>query len=194
MKHYLVDGNAPGVGHVMRLPALAATLRAIAAGGPRAFYDSAIAADIAETVQAAGGLLRAEDLGRHEGNVVEPISTNYRGLDVVELPPNGQGLTALVLLNILEQFDPKGLDPMGAERFHLALEAARLAFGVRDTHVADPAHMGEPVAGLARQALRKAACKADRPGKARAAAEGAALRRATPSTSRSSIATAWRYR
>ena len=99
-------------------------------------------------IEPASGRRSAEDLARHKGDVVEPISTNYRGIDVVELPPNGQGLTALVLLNILEQFDLKSLDPMGAERLHLALEAARLAFGVRDTHIADPAYMREPVAGL----------------------------------------------
>jgi gamma-glutamyltranspeptidase/glutathione hydrolase len=147
-KHYLVDGASPAVGSVLRLPALAATLKAIAAGGARAFYQGAIAADIAATVHAAGGLLAAEDLARHRGEAVTPISTGYRGLDVVELPPNGQGLTALVLLNILEQFDLSKLDPAGPERLHLALEAARLAFGVRDTHIADPATMREPVAGL----------------------------------------------
>jgi gamma-glutamyltranspeptidase/glutathione hydrolase len=147
-RYYLINGGAPEVGHVMRLPALAATLKAIAAGGAKAFYEGPIAADIAVTVQAAGGLLAAEDLARHQGDAVEPITTNYRGLDVVELPPNGQGLTALVLLNILEQFDLGKLDPIGPERLHLALEAARLAFGVRDTHIADPAYMREPVAGL----------------------------------------------
>src|SRR5207237_3922996 len=88
-----------------------------------------------------------------------PISTNYRGLDVVELPPNGQGLTALVLLNILEQFDLSKLDPHGAERYHLALEAARLAFGVRDTHIADPAFMREPVAGLLDKGFAKKLAK-----------------------------------
>jgi gamma-glutamyltranspeptidase/glutathione hydrolase len=148
VKHCLVNGRSPEVGSVMSFPALAATFKAIAAGGAKAFYEGAIAADIAATVQAAGGLLAAEDLARHQGDVVTPISTNYRGLDVVELPPNGQGLTALVLLNILEQFDLSKLDPNGAERFHLALEAARLAFGVRDTHIADAAYMREPVAGL----------------------------------------------
>jgi gamma-glutamyltranspeptidase/glutathione hydrolase len=148
VKHYLVNGKSPEVGHLMRLPALAGTLKAIAAGGAKAFYEGAIAADIAATVQAAGGLLAAEDLARHEGNVVEPISTNYRGLDVVEIPPNGQGLTALVLLNILEQFDMSKRDPNGAERYHLALEAARIAFAVRDTHISDAAYMREPVAGL----------------------------------------------
>jgi gamma-glutamyltranspeptidase / glutathione hydrolase len=147
-KYYLVNGAAPEIGSVLRLPALAATLKAIAAGGAKAFYEGAIAADIATTVQAKGGLLAAEDLARHKGDVVAPISINYRGLDVVELPPNGQGLTALVLLNILEQFDVAKLDPSGPERLHLALEAARLAFAVRDTHIADPAFMREPVAGL----------------------------------------------
>jgi gamma-glutamyltranspeptidase/glutathione hydrolase len=148
VQHCLVNGKSPDVGYVMRFPALAATLKAIAAGGAKAFYEGAIAADIAATVQAAGGWLAAEDLARHKGDVVTPITTNYRGLDVVELPPNGQGLTALVLLNILEQFDLSKLDPNGPERFHLALEAARLAFGVRDAHIADPAYMREPVAGL----------------------------------------------
>jgi len=147
-KYYLVNGAAPELGRVMRFPALAATLKAIAKGGAKAFYEGDIAADIVATVQAAGGDLVADDLARHKGNVVTPISTNYRGLDVVELPPNGQGLTALVLLNILENFDLAKLDPLGAERYHLALEAARLAFGVRDTHIADPAFMREPVAGL----------------------------------------------
>jgi gamma-glutamyltranspeptidase/glutathione hydrolase len=147
-KHYLVNGRAPEVGHVMRFPALAATLKAIAQGGAKAFYEGDIAADITATVQAVGGDLVAHDLARHSGDVVTPISTNYRGLDVVELPPNGQGLTALLLLNILENFDLKTLDPFGAERYHLTLEAARLAFGVRDAHIADPAFMREPVAGL----------------------------------------------
>jgi len=148
VKYYLVNGAAPAIGSVVRLPALAATMRAIAAGGAKAFYQGPIADDIAATVQQKGGLLAAEDLARHRGDVVTPISVSYRGLDVVELPPNGQGLTALVLLNILEQFDIARLDPLSPERLHLALEAARLAFGVRDTHVADPAFMRQPVAGL----------------------------------------------
>ena len=115
-RHYLLERRARRqIGDVVRLPALAATLKAIAAGGAKAFYEGAIAADIVATVQAAGGsLLAAEDLARHRGDVVAPIATNYRGLDVVELPPNGQGLTALVLLNILEQFDLAALDPIGA--------------------------------------------------------------------------------
>jgi gamma-glutamyltranspeptidase/glutathione hydrolase len=154
-RHYLIGGRTPQIGDVMRFPALAATLKAIASGGAKAFYEGPIAADIATTVQAAGGDLAAEDLARHRGDAVTPISTNYRGLDVVELPPNGQGLTALVLLNILEQFDLARLDPSGAERLHLMLEAARLAFGVRDAHIADPACMREPVEGLRDKAFAR---------------------------------------
>ena len=164
-KYYLPNGSAPAVGSTVRLPALAATLKAIAAGGAKAFYQGAIAADIAATVQAKGGLLTEEDLARHRGDAVTPISTNYRGLDVVELPPNGQGLTALVLLNILEQFDLGKLDPSGPERLHLALEAARLAFAVRDAHISDPAMMREPVAGLLDKGFaKKLAARLD-PGK-----------------------------
>ena len=80
--------------------------------------------------------------------MVTPILSNYRGIDLIELPPNGQGLVALVMLNILENFDLAALDPLGPERFHLVLEAARLGFAVRDTHIADAAHMRVAVADL----------------------------------------------
>jgi gamma-glutamyltranspeptidase/glutathione hydrolase len=147
-RHYLAHGAAPAAGDVFRLPAMAETLKAIARDGVKAFYEGPIAEDIVAAVASKGGLLTAEDLATHRGESVEPISTNYRGLDVVEIPPNGQGMTALVLLNILERFDIGRLEPLGAERFHIALEAARLAYAVRDTHVADPAFMRVPVSGL----------------------------------------------
>jgi gamma-glutamyltranspeptidase/glutathione hydrolase len=147
-RHYLFNGAAPAEGDVIRLPALAQTLKTIAAQGPRAFYEGPIADEIVATVRARGSVLTAEDFAAHRGDVVEPITTNYRGLDIFELPPNGQGVTALVLLNILERFDLGKLDPLGAERFHIALEAARLAYAVRDMHVADPAHMRVPVRSL----------------------------------------------
>jgi gamma-glutamyltranspeptidase/glutathione hydrolase len=137
-RHYLIDGRAPLPGDVVRFPALAATLGSIAAHGPRAFYQDA-AADIVATLAARGSWLAREDFAGHRGEPATPIASNYRGLDVVELPPNGQGLTALVLLNILERFDLSSFDPHGPERLHIALEAARLAYGVRDAHVADPA-------------------------------------------------------
>lgn len=140
-KHYLVDGEAPKVGSVHRLPALAETLRAIATGGADAFYKGEIGEEIAATVQAKGGLLTAEDLAAVDVMSVTPIASDYRGVTVTELPPNGHGVTALVILNILENFDFTGLNPLGPERFHLEMEAARTAYAIRDLFVADPEHM-----------------------------------------------------
>jgi gamma-glutamyltranspeptidase / glutathione hydrolase len=145
---FLFGGRAPAEGDVVKLPALAQTLKAIATKGPRAFYEGPIADDMVATVAARGSFLAADDFAAHRGDVVAPISTNYRGLDVLEMPPNTQGLTALVLLNILERFDLATLDPLGPDRFHLALEAARLAYSVRDTHLADPAFMRASVPAL----------------------------------------------
>ena len=161
-KHYLFNGTSPKEGDVIRFPALAATLKAIAAKGARAFYEGEIAEDMAKTLAARGSFLSAQDFANHRGDAVEPISTNYRGVDLVEIPPNGQGLTALVMLNILENFDLAGLDPLGADRFHLVLEAARLGYAVRDTHIADDAHMRTPVADLLDKAwAKKLAAKID---------------------------------
>jgi gamma-glutamyltranspeptidase/glutathione hydrolase len=145
--HFLVAGKAPATGDIMRFPALAAMLKAIAARGPKAFYEEA-ACEIVATLAPRGSWLTWDDFARHRGEEVPPVSSDYRGLDVVELPPNGQGLVALVLLNILENFDLASLDPNGAERLHIALEAARLAFAVRDAHVADPAFMRVPIPTL----------------------------------------------
>jgi gamma-glutamyltranspeptidase / glutathione hydrolase len=146
-RHYLVNGKAPAAGDVLRLPVLATTLKAIAARGVTAFYEEA-AADIVATLAPRGSWLTLEDFAHHRGEEVTPISSDYRGLDIVELPPNGQGLVALVLLNILENFDLGALPPNGAERLHIVLEAARLAYAVRDTHVADPHFMRIPVPSL----------------------------------------------
>jgi gamma-glutamyltranspeptidase/glutathione hydrolase len=146
-RHYLPGGKAPAAGDIVRFPALAATLKAIAARGLKAFYEDA-AADIVATLAARGSWLTAADFAGHHGGAVRPISTDYRGLDVVELPPNGQGITALVLLNILENFDLAKLPAGGAERLHIAVEAARLAYAMRDTHVADPAFMRVQVPSL----------------------------------------------
>jgi gamma-glutamyltranspeptidase / glutathione hydrolase len=162
-QHYLFDGNAPAEGDVVKFPALAQTLKIIAAHGPQAFYRGPIADDMVATLAARGSFLTADDFANHRGEVVAPITTNYRGLDLYELPPNGQGLTALVLMNILEQFDLAALDPSGADRFHLMLEAARLAYAVRDTHIADPAHMRVPVSALIDKAFaRDLAARIDR--------------------------------
>ena len=162
-RHLLFDGRAPAEGDVVRLPALAQSLKLIAAQGPRAFYEGPLAQDMLATVAARGSFLAAEDFARHRGEVVAPIATNYRGLDVLELPPNTQGLTALVLLNILERFDLAALDPLGTDRFHLALEASRLAYAVRDTHIADPAAMRvSPLDLLDKNFAAKLAARIDR--------------------------------
>ena len=162
-KHYLPGGRAPAEGDIVKLPALAATLKAIAKDGPRAFYEGPIAEDMVATLQQRGSVLSLDDFAKHRGEVVTPISTNYRGIDLVEIPPNTQGLTALVMLNILENFDLASVDALGAERFHLMLEAARLGFAVRDTHIAEPSHMRFPAAALNDKAFAKAlAGKIDR--------------------------------
>lgn len=152
-RHYLKDGQPPAVGDVMRLPALAETLKRIAARGPQAFYEGPIAEEIVATLESRGGFLRMEDFARHRGDIAIPVSCDYRGLEVMEMPPNGQGVVALVLLNILERFDLAALDPLGPERCHVALEAARLAYAVRDTHVADPPFMRTPVPALVDKAF-----------------------------------------
>ncbi|MGE0565344.1 MAG: gamma-glutamyltransferase [Pseudolabrys sp.] len=154
-KHYLFNGAAPKEGDVVKAPALAATLKAIAVKGPRAFYEGEIADDMAATLAARGSFLTADDFAAHKGEAVAPISTNYRGLDVLEIPPNGQGLTALVMLNILENFDLKKLDAISAERFHLALEAARMGYAVRDTHIAEASFMRVGNAALLDKAFAK---------------------------------------
>jgi gamma-glutamyltranspeptidase / glutathione hydrolase len=146
-QHFLVHGRAPAAGDIMRFPGLAATLKAIAARGPKAFYEGA-ASEIVATLAPRGSWLTRDDFAGHRGEEVTPVCSNYRRLDVIELPPNGQGLAALVLLNILENFDLASLDANGAERLHIALEAARLAFAVRDTHVADPPYMRVAVSSL----------------------------------------------
>jgi gamma-glutamyltranspeptidase/glutathione hydrolase len=162
-KHYLPNGRAPAEGDIVRLPALAETLKAIAKSGPRAFYQGPIADDMAATLAAAGSVLTAEDFAKHRGEAVTPISTNYRGVDLIEIPPNTQGLTALVTLNVLENFDLASLDALGPDRFHLMLEAARLGFAVRDTHIAEPSHMRVAAQALNDKGFaRKLAAKLDR--------------------------------
>ena len=145
---FLHDGKAPSVGDVVRFPALAETLKKIAAEGARAFYEGELAEDSIATLSEVGSFLTADDFAKHRGDEAIPISTTYRGLEVVEIPPNGQGLAALVLLNILENFDLSALDPTGAARQHLAIEAGRLAYAVRNTHIADPSFMVQPVPSL----------------------------------------------
>ena len=125
-------------GDRFRQPLLAATLRAIADGGRDAYYAGPIGAEIARAVQAAGGVLDASDLAAHRGDWVEPISTVYHGVEVATMPPNSQGITALMALNVLSALDwPMG-EPMSAERIHAQVEAVKVAWSERDRCVADP--------------------------------------------------------
>ena len=137
-KVFLPDDRPPRPGEVFRQPDLARTLSAVAENGADAFYTEEIARNMAHSVKGAGGYLAEEDLADHETAWVEPIYTDYRGVRVYEIPPPGQGITALQMLNILEGFDLRGLDPLGAERIHLEAEAKKLAY--RDLHdrVGDP--------------------------------------------------------
>lgn len=145
---FTIAGRAPRVGEVVRLPDLARTLRAIAAGGRDAFYTGEIGARIAAFSRAEGGLLAASDLREHRSRWVEPISAGYRGDRLFEMPPSTQGLTALLALGILACFDLTGLEPDSAEVLHLRIEAVKLAFADRNAYVADPEHAPVPVEQL----------------------------------------------
>jgi gamma-glutamyltranspeptidase / glutathione hydrolase len=140
-----IAGRAPRPGEIFCNPGLARTLRLIAGGGKDAFYQGPIAEAIANTVQAAGGCMTVDDLAAHASTWEEPISTLYRGLRLWECPPNGQGLAALLALNILEGFDLADLEPLSAQRLHLEIEALRLAFADTCWYVADPAFGRVPV-------------------------------------------------
>ncbi len=137
-RHYLIDGKAPAVGSVMRFPALAETLSAIAEGGRDAFYEGDIAADIVAELNALGGVHTLEDFKRQKASYVDPISVGYRGLDVVELPPNNHGVVVLIMLKMMERLGRLSDEADLPERFHMMLEVARLAYAMRDEFVADP--------------------------------------------------------
>ncbi len=140
-----IDGRGPKVGEIWRNPGLARTLKAVAAGGKDAFYRGEIASAIARTVQAAGGCLDEADLAAHQSTWDQPLSATYRGVRIWECPPNGQGLAALLALNLLEGFDLASLPPLSTERLHLEIEAMRLAFADARWYVADPAFNPAPL-------------------------------------------------
>jgi gamma-glutamyltranspeptidase/glutathione hydrolase len=144
-------GRAPRAGEPFKNPGLARALHAIAAGGKDAFYRGDVGAAVVRAVGEAGGVMSLDDLRAHESTWDEPISTTYRGIRVWECPPNGQGLTALLALNILEGLEPANggsSDPLGPDRYHRMIEALRLAFADTRWYVADPALTHVPVAEL----------------------------------------------
>ena len=144
-EQFTLDGKAPAKGELWKNPNLAHTLDAIAKGGRDAFYKGAIAHTIADYMKAQDGFLSYDDLAAHKGEWVEPVSTNYRGYDVWELPPNGQGLAALQMLNILEGYDFSKIPFGSTEHVHLFVEAKKLAFEDRAKFYADPAFAKAPI-------------------------------------------------
>jgi gamma-glutamyltranspeptidase/glutathione hydrolase len=138
--HYLNDGQPYQPGAIFRSPAQAKALRLIAQEGKDAFYRGPIMQDMLATLTEAGGLHSAEDFAAVSAEYVKPMSISYRGYTLTELPPNGQGATALLLAKILERFDLSAIDPNGAQRAHLEAEATRLAYAVRDQFIGDPEH------------------------------------------------------
>ena len=144
-QHYLKDGRAPRAGEVMRYPALAATMRTIGRQGRDAFYQGEIAQDIVATLASEGSVMTLKDLERTEADWVEPVATTFQGSDVLEIPPSGQGITALIALNILAEFDIGSFAAEGVERRHLSIEAMRLAWNLRDRYVGDPQFTRVPV-------------------------------------------------
>ncbi|MBD2702184.1 gamma-glutamyltransferase [Spirosoma sp. BT702] len=137
-KTFLIDGKAPVEGQLFRNPDLAATYQKIATGGRNAFYTGAIADTIDRYARRVGIFLRKADLAAHKSTWIEPVSINYRGYDVYELPPNGQGISVLQMLTILEGFDLKKLGHNSADYLHLLIEAKKLAFEDRARYYADP--------------------------------------------------------
>ncbi len=142
---FLPDGKAPEVGQMHFQPLLANTLEAIAQQGRDAFYTGEVAEDIVSLLQSKGGLHTLEDFAAVKGDYVTPISTDYRGYQVHECPPNGQGVIALLLLNIMSGFEPDADSPITAQRLHLELEACRMAYAARNIYLADPDHSQVPV-------------------------------------------------
>ena len=140
----LVDNAAPGIGRIMRLPALAASLRKIAAQGAKAFYEGELAAAMVQALRARGGLHTQADFANslHAAEFVTPITTGFAGHDIWECPPNGSGIVALMIMAIMDGFPPAPeADPLDPLRLHRHIEAARLVYRDRDAFLADPAAM-----------------------------------------------------
>jgi gamma-glutamyltranspeptidase/glutathione hydrolase len=145
---YMPGGKSPAKGEIFKNPHLANTLEKIIRGGRNEFYRGSIARDISVFMKKQGGFLSYEDMARHHSEWVEPVSTLYRGNEVWELPPNGQGIAALQMLNILEGFDIASMGFGSAEYIHVFTEAKKLAFEDRARYYADPVFSATPVSRL----------------------------------------------
>lgn len=144
----LPGGRAPKFGEVVKLENLGRSLEAIAEGGSEAFYKGEIARKIASFVQAEGGWITEKDLSDHRSDWDEAISANYRGVDVWECPPNGQGIAALIALNVAEGFSIPRMGAQSADRYHYLIEAMRVGFADALQYVADPRVTEVPIRGL----------------------------------------------
>jgi gamma-glutamyltranspeptidase/glutathione hydrolase len=138
--HYLAGGAAPRMGQIFRAPRQAEVLRRIAAQGRAGFYDGEVAEDMVRSLQAHGGAHTLADFTATGCETGAPLRSRYNGIDLLEHPPNGQGATANLLLNILSHFDMAALPPLGPARLHLQAEAAKLAYDARERFLADPDH------------------------------------------------------
>jgi gamma-glutamyltranspeptidase/glutathione hydrolase len=147
-KTYLKDGKSPREGEIFKNPYLANSYRAISKRGRDAFYHGDIAKQIVEFSDDYGGYFSMKDFADHTSEWIDPVSTNYRGYDVWELPPNGQGIAALEMLNVIEGFDVKKMGHNSADLIHLFVEAKKLAFADRAKFYADPAFNKLPIDGL----------------------------------------------
>jgi gamma-glutamyltranspeptidase/glutathione hydrolase len=145
---YLAGGCAPQTGQIFRNPPMANAFRILAANGPDAFYRGPISQALLKTCRDHGSVMCQEDLAEYESEWVAPISTTYRGWEVYELPPNGQGFAALEMLNILEQFPLHQYGAGSADTLHLKIEAQKLAYQDLKAHLADPRLSRVPLPGL----------------------------------------------
>jgi gamma-glutamyltranspeptidase / glutathione hydrolase len=139
-RHFLIDGAAPRVGQVFRAPGLAEVLRRIAAQGRDGFYAGEVAEDMVDSLRALGGTHTLADYEATRCDYGTPVSGTYGGLELLEHPPNGSGAMAILMLNMLRQFDLTGMDPFGADRAHLETEISKLGFDARNRFIADPDH------------------------------------------------------
>lgn len=135
---YSFDGKAPTIGQVFRAPGQAEVLRRIARDGRAGFYEGEVAEDMIASLKALGGSHTLDDLAATACDYTTPVSGPYQGIELVEHPPNGQGATAILLLNILKHFDLTSMDPFGSERAHIEAEATKLAYDARNRFIADP--------------------------------------------------------
>jgi gamma-glutamyltranspeptidase/glutathione hydrolase len=160
-QHYLIAGKPATTGQIFRAPGQAEVLKRIALHGRDAFYTGEVAEDMVDALRSDGGVHTVEDFAATRCTPTIPIQGEYQGIDLLEHPPNGQGATAILMLNMLKYFDIAGMDPMGAERAHIEAEVAKLAYNARNRFLADPDHVARLEHMLAPETAEKLAALVD---------------------------------